>query len=131
MLKTFKKLCWPILDTLIPLAKGTFTEICLSTGLVLFCNRFLRRPELICELPTLFCATVQPSLSSYQIEDAESTEAETGQAESLRLQRPPPQAGHGAPKGGRERLGAQGASGSQAHQGHHQTGIQGLDTAFQ
>lgn len=66
-----------------------------------------------------------------RIEDAEGTEAKTGQAESLPLQRPPPQASDGAPEGGRERLGAQGASGSQAHQGHHQTRIQGLDTAFQ
>lgn len=66
-----------------------------------------------------------------RFEDAASAEAKTGQAESLPLQRSPPQTCDGAPEGGCKRLGEKGSPGSQAHQGHHQTGIQGLDTAFQ
>lgn len=82
--------------------------------------------------PLLFSVLLlKLAFTASRLEDAESAETETGQAQSLPLQRSPPQASDGAPERGCERLGAQGASGSQTHQGHHQIGIQGLDPAFQ
>lgn len=59
------------METLVWLVKGTFparglSYSCLCSGLALFHNRFLRRPELICEPSVLFCATVESCLYSYQ-----------------------------------------------------------------
>lgn len=53
------------------------------------------------------------------------------QAGARPLQGASPTACDGPEAGGRERLGEEGPSGPQAHQGDHQPGIQGLNTAFQ
>lgn len=81
--------------------------------------------------PSFSVLLLKVAFTATRLEDAASAEAESGQAESLSLPRAPPQASDGTPERGCECLGAQGTSGSQAHQGPHQTGIQGLDTAFQ
>lgn len=81
--------------------------------------------------PSFSVLLLKLAFTATRLEDAASAEAGSGQAESLPLQRSPPQASDGTPERGCECLGAQGTSGSQAHQGPHQTGIQGLDPAFQ